>query len=288
MADHGPVKIRQGAINQLIELYKQTYKNMTREIINSSEAGKINRAKVMVRINRELEQLGVDVDAFVKDEIPKYYNDGAGIAIADLRRLGVDLSSRGGAAINAEAIKALVDETALAFADSITALSRSSRQFLNDTIKQQLNLTIAQGKLTGDTRKMISDSVKQRLEDNGLSALKDKAGKRWSFETYSEMLVRTKAVEARNQGLANKMVQYGYDLVQVTSSGSKHLACARWEGKILSVSGSTPGYPTLADAQNDGLFHPNCVHAINVINLDLAQKTSAYDNPYNYTAASTE
>lgn len=288
MADHGPVKIRQGKINQLIELYKQTYARMTREIINASEAGKINRAKVMVRINTELEALGVDVQQFVKDEIPRYYNDGANIALQDLRRLGVDLSKSSGAAINSQAIQALVDDTALAFADSITAISRSARQFLNQTIKQQLNLTIAEGKLTGETRKTISDAVKQRLQENGLSALKDKAGKRWSFETYSEMLVRTKAVEARNQGLANKMVQYGYDLVQVTASGSDHPACRKWEGKILSVSGQTPGYPTLADAQNDGLFHPNCVHAINVINLDLAQKTQAYDNPYNYRNAPPE
>lgn len=282
MADRGPVKIREGRIRALIELYKASYAKITREIVTASEAGRIQRAKVLVRINTELESLGVDVDKWVRSEIPKYYNDGANIALQDMRRLGVDLSRSSGAAINREAIKALTDETALAFADGITGVSRSARRFIDDVLKQQLNFIIAEGRLTGQTRKTISESVKQRLATQGLPALRDRAGKKWTLDTYSEMLVRTKAVEARNQGLTNKMLQYGYDLVQVTNHGTDHPACAKYEGKILSLTGQTPGYPTLADAQAGGLFHPNCEHAINVINPDLASKTKAYDNPYNY------
>lgn len=282
MADRGPVNIREGKINLLIDLYKRTYSNITRDIIRASEAGKIQRAKVLVRIRTELEDLGVDVDKWVRDEIPKYYNDGANIALQDLRRLGVDLSQSSGAAINREAIKALTDETALAFAEGIRGVSRSAIRFVDDVLKQQLNMIIAEGKLTGETRKTISDAVKQRLQDQGLPALRDRAGKKWTLDNYSEMLVRTKGVEARNQGLTNKMLQYGYDLVQVSNHGTDHKACARWEGKILSLTGQTSGYPSLAEAQNAGLFHPRCEHAINVINLELAQKTKAYDNPYNY------
>lgn len=282
MADRGPVKIRQGRIDDLIDLYKSTYKRMTEEITQASEAGKIQRAKVMTRINYELTQLGVDVKAWAENEIPKYYNDGANIALSDLRRMGVDLSASSGAAINREAIKSLTDEVSLAFGDTITGLSRSARRFLDDTAKQQINMIIADGKLTGETRKTISDAVKQRLQQDGLPVLTDRGGRKWTYDTYAEMLVRTKGVEARNQGLTNKMLQYGYDLVQVSNHGTKHKACAQWEGKILSLTGNTPGYPTVADAKADGLFHPNCEHAINVINLDLASQTKAYDNPYNW------
>lgn len=282
MADRGPVKIRQGRIDDLVNLYKSTYKRMTEEIIQASEAGKIQRAKVMTRINYELTQLGVDVKAWAENEIPKYYNDGANIALSDLRKMGVDLSASSGAAINREAIKALTDEVSLAFADTMNGLSRSARRFLDDTAKQQINFIIADGKLTGETRKTVSDAVKQRLQQDGLPVLTDRGGRKWTYDTYAEMLVRTKGVEARNQGLTNKMLQYGYDLVQVSNHGSKHKACAEWEGKILSLTGNTSGYPTVADARAGGLFHPNCEHAINVINLNLASQTNAYDNPYNW------
>lgn len=289
---NGPVKIRQGQLDQLITLYKQTYAQLVMEITSSTDAGKINKARVMARINAELSALGVEVDKWAKREIPQYYLDGANQAIQDLRALGVEISkNKNFAVINAEAIKALTDEVALAFGQSITAISRNSRQVLTDALKQQLNFIIAQGKLTGDARRTISAAVKGAIEDNGIVALTDRAGKSWTFDNYARMLVRTKAVEARNQGLANRMLTSGYDLVQVSNHRTDHPACAAWEGKILSLTGETPtgtvlpgGFKvagTLEQAKSSGLFHPNCEHAINVLVPRLAAKTEAYDNPYN-------
>lgn len=283
------LKIRQGDIDKLIDLYKATYLKLSKEIIDATDAGKINKARVMARINLELENLGVDVEAWVKGELPQYYLDGANIAQQDLRALGVDISKQTGfATINAQAIQALTDETVGAFGASITAVSRSARNLLDSAIKQQITMTIAEGRLTGDARRTVSAAVVQNLEDNGLSALTDSAGKEWSFENYARMLVRTKAVEARNQGLANRMLASGYDLVQVSDHNSDHPACAAWEGEVVSLTGQTPGYDSLADAIDGGLFHPNCEHAINVIVPSLAAKTEPYDNPYNYREAPLE
>jgi hypothetical protein len=276
------IKIRQGQIDALINLYQETYKKIIQEILTATDAGKISKARVMARINLELEALGRDMDAWAKREIPQYYLDGANVAVQDLRALGVDITKgKNFAVINKEAIVALTDDVALAFGQSMTAISRNARSVLSDALKQQLNFTIAQGKLEGDARKTISDAVKQRLSENGLSALTDARGRAWSFEDYARMLVRTKAVEARNQGLTNRMLTSGYDLVQVTDHSSDHQACADWEGEILSLTGQTPGYDTVDDATAAGLFHPNCEHAINVIVPELANKTEAYDNPFN-------
>lgn len=280
------VNIREGRINELIKLYKKTYARLSQEIVSASEAGQIQRARVMARINAELTALGVDVDAWVQKEIPQYYLDGSNQALQDLRALGVDTSSRTNfAVINKEAIKALTDDVALSFAEAIRGVSRSANTLLGDTLKKQLNFIIAEGKLSGDTRKQISSDLRAQIQANGFDALKDKRGTNWSLERYTEMLARTKAVEARNQGLANRMLALGYDLVQVTNHRSEHPACAFWEGKILSLTGKTKGYPTLQQAIEAGLFHPNCQHAVNVFQPELAAVTKAYDNPYNYRDA---
>jgi hypothetical protein len=288
MADHGPVKIREGQLDVLIKLYTSSYARIVQEIATSTSAGKVQRARVMARINVELESLGVDLTKWANANIPQYYLDGANIAIQDLRALGIDVAKTGNLAlINREAIKALTDEVALAFAQSMTAISRNARNLLGDALKQQINFIIADGKLTGATRKAISNNVVAAMENQGLSALQDRGGRNWDFDTYARMLVRTKAVEARNQGLTNRMLQIGYDLVQVTRHQSTHQACAALEGKVLSLTGRTPKgtklaggftvWGTLDEAKAVGLFHPNCKHAINVLIPSLAAKTEAYD-----------
>lgn len=284
MADRGAVKIRQGRIDDLLDLYKQTYKKVAAEIQDATEAGKIQRAAVMARINAELESFGVNVDEWARREMPQYYQDGANVALQDLRALKAKINSPvNGAAINREAAKVLTDDVSLSFAEGIRGISRNAQRVLSDAQKQQLNFEIAQGQLSGDARRTISDAVKQQLAESGLSALTDAGGKQWSFDTYAEMLVRTKGVEARNQGLANRMLQSGYDLVQVSDHNSDHPACAEWEGEILSLTGQTDGYDTVQDATDAGLFHPNCEHAINVIVPNLAEQTQAYDDPSQLT-----
>jgi hypothetical protein len=92
------------------------------------------------------------------------------------------------------------------------------------------------------------------------------------------MLFRTKVVEARNRGIANRLVENGYDLVQVSNHGMASCPmCAPWQGKILSSTGATKGYDTVLDAERAGLFHPNCRHAINVLVPGLASMTRAYN-----------
>lgn len=292
MASTGPVKIRDGNIEALINLYQQTYAKLVKEITTATDAGRISKARVMARINAELEGLGVELDKWAKKEIPQYYLDGANVAIQDLRALGVEISkSKNFAVVNSEALKALLDEVSLAFGQSLTVMSRNVRGVLDTAIRQQLNFVIAQGKLTGEARKTISNNIKQVLDQNGITAITDKSGRNWTFDNYARMLARTKAVEARNQGLTNRMLTSGYDLVQVSNHNTDHVACQKWEGKILSLTGQTPtgtvlpgGFKvagTLDEAKMAGLFHPNCKHAVNVIVPRLAAKTKAYDNPYN-------
>lgn len=287
MADRGRVKLREAEIQSLIGLYHKAYKELTETIITSTEAGRIQKAKVLATIKVTLRGLGDDVDKWASKNIPQYYLDGANVAIQDLRDLGVDVQKASGlAVVNKTAIEALIGETRGALFESITGIQRNISNIINESIRQQTNFIIADGKLKGDALRTISSSVKQKIKDGRIAALTDSRGRKWSFDTYANMLVRTKSVEARNQGLSNRMLQNGYDLVQISNHGSKHPACAKWEGQILSLTGNTPGYPTLYEATIAGLFHPNCQHAANVINPEIAKLTNAYDNPYNYDKAS--
>jgi hypothetical protein len=52
----------------------------------------------------------------------------------------------------------------------------------------------------------------------------------------------------------------GHDLAIISGNTAGCEACAPWEGVVVSIDGATEGYPTLDEAEGDGLFHPNCGH----------------------------
>jgi hypothetical protein len=76
------------------------------------------------------------------------------------------------------------------------------------------------------------------------------------------MAVQTAATHAAVQGHSDQLLSHGIDLVMVSGHSACCELCAEWEGKILSLTGRTPGYSTLADAMDAGLFHPHCTHTI--------------------------
>ena len=272
------VEVNEKNLMAVTDIFKSAYKEIVDEIAGATNFGTYNRKAILSQIEKILTDLGIDVDEFIKEELPKYYKQGADQAIKQLLHVGAEIKrAEGFNRIHRLAIVALVDETATAFGESISGVNRSAQHLLGKAVKDQITQEIALGKIKGEALKTVTNNIKALLKEEGLDALVDKAGRGWTLDRYAEMLVRTKAVEARNRGLMNRMVENDYDLVQVSDHGTDHEACAVWESKVLSVTGLTPGYKTVEEARQAGLFHPNCQHAINALVPDLAERTKAYD-----------
>lgn len=272
------VDVDEKAIAKLTKTFEDAYKSIYDEIATATDFGVANRKAILAQIHAELTRLGVDVQKFVAEEIPAMYKSGANDAVTQLQNIGADVNvTEGFNRVHTEAIKMLVDDTAKAFAESMTGVDRSANLLLGKISRQAITQKLAEGIIGGKARAEINKIIKGTLQEQGLSALVDKGGHTWTLDRYADMLFRTKAVEARNRGLINRMVENDYDLVQVSDHNTSHEACAVWEGEILSATGATPGYPTVADAEAAGLFHPNCKHAINALIPSLASRTSAYD-----------
>lgn len=271
------VEINENNILKFQNTLKEAYKSILSEIEGATDFGIANRKAILAQIEEILTETGDDVQAFLEKEIPKYYQSGFKDADKQLNNIsGVDtIAKTGFNRVHKEAIASLVDDASTAFAESLTGVNRSARLLLGKATRDLLTQKMAEGTIGGKALREVRATLKGILQEQGLDSLVDKGGKSWSLDRYSEMLFRTKAVEARNRGLANRMAENGYDLVQVSSHGADDV-CGQWEGKILSLNGDTPGYPTVADAEADGLFHPNCRHAINALIPSLAKATSAY------------
>lgn len=127
------------------------------------------------------------------------------------------------------------------------------------------------GAASGLTTKDMAEQMRSRILDfNPGLELFDKNGRRMNAESYFAMINRTITSTVARETYSSLSAEAGYDLMQIDggiTAGSLQPGdpCSRWAGKIVSMSGNTPGYPTYADALAAGVFHPNCVHTLSVV-----------------------
>lgn len=273
------VELSDEQIAKTTEFYKEAYKSIVLEINSATNFGVENRKAILAQIGKILEALGVDLAKFLSDELTSQYTVGAHYAVKQLKNVDAQIAvATGFNRIHKEAIRFLIDDATRSLFEAVSGVQRSADLLLGKATRELITQKIGEGVVSGKALKEVRQTIKGILAEQGLDALTDKGGRGWSLDRYSEMLFRTKAVEARNHGFANRLVENGYDLVQVSKHSGSCKLCSPWEGKILSITGKTAGYPTLAEAEREGLFHPNCRHAINALIPSLASKTEAYNS----------
>jgi len=269
---------REKDLRQLESIYKRAGRNIMATFDQQTDFEQFRRAGIMRQIEQILGDAGVETGQWLDTVLPDTYQRGTGDVIKQLASINAPMrEATPFNVIDQRAVAVLISETQEAFAAALTTVGRTAGQLLSQAVKDQITLELAEGALTGAGRRAISEKVKATLKASGVTGLIDKRGAKWELDRYAAMLARTKLMEARNTGVANKMLANGYDLVEITGGNSTHSACAKWEYKIVSLTGKTEGYPSLADAKADGIFHPNCQHHYNIVHSTLAAQTKAYN-----------
>lgn len=111
-------------------------------------------------------------------------------------------------------------------------------------------------------REQLSQELLNLLKASGITHFYDKAGRKWQLENYVKMRTLTELVQGERVAFFTRATQYGVDLVRIVHLNIHPQCelCIPFNGKILSINGETPGYMTIEDAAIQGLFHPNCDH----------------------------
>lgn len=135
------------------------------------------------------------------------------------------------------------------------------------------NKIISRGIKGGASRNMIAERI-QDLYINKFGKidfieipLKGGGVRRYTPESYSEMVARTELKTLETQATLDATVKAGGDLVMFSQHANPCEICAQFEGNIYSISGNDPVYPPI-----DAVIpvHPNCEHYyIPVTNSDL-------------------
>lgn len=70
------------------------------------------------------------------------------------------------------------------------------------------------------------------------------------------------SLNLQHRGLIQRFKAAGAELVYVTGPRDRDSPCLDWVGAVISLTGAVKGLPTLAQAVEDGLFHPGCRHSL--------------------------
>lgn len=230
-------------------------------------------ADVEKRISAEYVKMNEAFASFSKKEIPRRYRNSVyqmhnkikGLkSITDQARLSATkLINTNGAR---QIVQALYSDAVARFAagafsgqQTMKSLIRETQQVLvnESLINQTIARSFEQGNLR-EAEKLLTTEFQSRLAQ---SAIDQKYivinGRRYNPRSYSELLLRTKFHEAHSQATKATAMNYGTDLVIISSHNTTTEICVPFEGKVFSLTGQDKRFPLLTE---EPPFHPNCLH----------------------------
>jgi hypothetical protein len=255
-------------VERLVKFYEQAEREILVQINKTLLAGKKDELEYLKQMRQNIDailrQLREGNKEWCMQAIANVYSEGMKNADVMLKDIGATVTA-GFGAIHQQAAQVLAENAYQRFEDVVQVIGRQ----VND-IYRELALENVRGTVVGyDTWKQTAQRFREQLAERGVTGFKDRSGRMWNMRTYTEMVARTTTMQAHLEGTANRLVEQGHDLIKVSTHRGACPLCEPWQGKVLSITGKTKGYPTLEEAKAAKLFHPNCRHAYGLyIDLD--------------------
>lgn len=247
------------------------------EVINESESktdsfmSKVNNALFDMLKNPTDEQIKKFRDtrdallvgwllAMMEDAKPDFYQAAQiGIDVADRQLAEKGIKEIKNKNITKNTFLEKVDSRIDSLQQDLTAITESIKSNSEKIIKELKSSPTANGL---KEQKKISSEIAADLQEKGITFFTDKIGRKTPIEKYVRMRVFTDSVTIQRTSYFVRAIQYGVDLVRIVHLNIHPTCelCAPFEGKILSINGDESGYMTIEQAENYGLFHPNCDH----------------------------
>jgi hypothetical protein len=262
----------QSASADMLQLYEAAKGRILAKIAQNSQKSRDPLSgKYLVALNeaiaKEYAELEAQLRGWGKAQIPYIAQSYYFMALQDLDTKGAGTMGK----FSADRVKVMTD-------DYFRHVAGATNRMADTAIRHLRNVSaeiFRQSALTGQNRQEVSKQLLSKALDFPGFQFVDKAGRVWNNDSYFKMLGRTVLLNASRETYINACAEKESDIVRVTISGKCCPACAKYENRLLSVSGKSPDYPSLDSAIAEGLFHPNCTHSVKAIS-DY-QKENQYD-----------
>lgn len=250
-------------INQLTAIYKLAQRRLTLQLdkIDLTNFQRYKAEALLGEVDKIIVSLNSSVYKWAKSSLPQSYDRGIDLAAERLRALGITRFVAYDALVHTSAVSALVDDVSV----ELLMANDSMKKLFNRVIRQtqqrlledtEISRMIAEGVITGQARRAVSDVILQRLRQQmSTEQFIVINGRNYRPDRYAALVARTRTREATSQGTINTSLRYGVDLMQWDSHLEPCEYCQQFSGRIFSISATDPDFPPLREKPP---LHPNC------------------------------
>lgn len=271
----------QRIVREIDALHREAERTIARQVraaILSGDLATAQRRRLqLAAVIATLDRLGAAVDARARLLVRDAVSEGAEVTARQIAGLRVTAPEIPGAfaGVSGEAVATLHESIANNLRGSRSTVGRQvadvyAREQRAATLRALLGADGSPRETRAELmRRLLQDQQVQRLiATDGVTGFIDRAGRRWTLRSYSDMAVRTVTREAVVQGQLARMAAHGINLARISKHGTTCDICRPWEGRLVSLDGTTSSYEgeavaTLGALPNGGPpFHPNCEHSL--------------------------
>lgn len=233
--------------------------------INPLNPDRLAYLREVESITRKLE---TETVKWVEEAVPKMYTDAsvtarqymkknlqptlsAIVEFSDIDRLAVDV---------------IAGNTTELYSNALASTRRRASSMIDSILQEKITAELSKATQRPITPKELQVIVKDIIDEAGVGSLVDRGGKTWQLDTYANMVARTEFTHITNEATKNQALREGYDLVRFSVHGATD-SCALWEGRVVSLTGKTPGFPSINAIAGTHMLGPNCKHTYTPISV---------------------
>ncbi|WP_059043960.1 phage minor capsid protein [Paenibacillus rubinfantis] len=245
---------------KLIALYTRAGEKLL-ELIRLLESGSNSRRrkeKLLQQIDEILAGLTDGAAQSMAELLVEAYKEGVGEAADSMRAQGVpdeQINTVLEPLIHQQAVQAIMDDSFLRILEATDNMSQDAKRRVEDAVREATERMLTEGV----NRRQATKEAVARLTQQEITGIVAKNGARIPADKYMNGVVQYNLRKAHVTGAENMIVQNGLDLVYVNYVGITCEYCAKYQGRVYSISGTHPRFPRL-DVRPP--YHSHCVHSL--------------------------
>lgn len=243
---------------KLIQMYQEANFYLL-GLIRSLEEGPTKRRKEQLirQIHEIIANLSENAAETAREIIEESYKAGSSEAIRQLLAQGIAeeaIEPTLKTVIHVRAVQAIVDETFYRILEANDNMTADVKERIEEVVFRANRRSL----IEGVSRRQATKDAIAEMTARGITGITAKNGAQIPIDKYMANVIQYHQRQAHVEGNLNRLAETGQDLVYVNSVGITCDICAKYQGRVYSISGNDDRFPKLTVKPP---YHGHCVHS---------------------------